>query len=44
MKTLITIIILIYILYEIFDVKKRLIKLTQENAILLELLKEKENK
>lgn len=44
MKTLITIIILIYILYEIFDIKNRLIKLTQENAILLELLKEKNNK
>ena len=44
MKPLITIIILIYILYEILDVKKKIIKLTQENAILLELLKEKNNK
>lgn len=44
MKSLITTIFVVYIIYEIFNLKKRIIRLTQENAILLQLLKEKENK
>ncbi|GAA0815214.1 hypothetical protein [Clostridium tertium] len=44
MKSLITTIFVVYIIYEIFNLKKRVIRLTQENAILLQLLKEKENK
>ncbi|GAA0107765.1 hypothetical protein PMY56_11410 [Clostridium tertium] len=44
MKSLITTIFVVYTIYEIFNLKKRVIRLTQENAILLQLLKEKENK
>ncbi len=44
MKALIITIFVVYILYEIFNVKKKVIRLTQENAIILELLKEKVNK
>lgn len=44
MKSLITTIFVVYTIYEIFNLKKRVIRLTQENAIFLQLLKEKENK
>ena len=44
MKSLIATIFVVYTIYEIFNLKKRVIRLTQENAILLQLLKEKENK
>ena len=44
MKSLITTIFVVYTIYEIFNLKKRVIRLTQENAIILQLLKEKENK
>lgn len=33
-----------YIIYEIIDIKKKVIRLTQENAVLWELIKENDNK
>ncbi|MDU5110198.1 MAG: hypothetical protein E6248_07095 [Clostridium sp.] len=33
-----------YIIYEIIDIKRKVIRLTQENAVLWEFIKENDNK